>query len=83
MRLLDISKSLRDTAYKYGGMKHFHAAADGLDEALKHFQRSKDTDGLRALTGATSHALRMHKQLEPETETGPRDSPEPGAKSGA
>ena len=63
MKFAHISRELRDQSARYGGIKHYLAAADALDKACSKFFTDQDLDALRQLNAAVSLAERYRKEF--------------------
>lgn len=62
MNLAAISKELRETSSRYGGIKHYLTAAGDLDRAISAFFKVQDLESMRALNGAVAHAERLRRE---------------------
>lgn len=62
MKLDAICKDLRETSAKFGGIKHYLAAADELDRAIAAHFKEQDTETLARLNGAYASADRFWMQ---------------------
>lgn len=58
MNLAQLSKELRDTSEKYGGIKELLASADQLDRTISKFFNDQNFESLLALNGAVANAWR-------------------------
>lgn len=63
MKFAEISTALRDASDRYGGIKHYLAAAGALDKALSAFFTEQTVDSLRDLNGAMANAERYRKEI--------------------
>ena len=63
MRLAALSRHLRDTSDRFGGIGHYLKAAGDLDRACSEFFKAQDLETLARLTGAVARANRYEKEI--------------------
>lgn len=63
MRFAELATSLRDTSDRFGGIKHYLAAAGQLDRACSRFFLDQDLESLVALNGAVARAESCRREV--------------------
>lgn len=71
MTFAEINTKLRDTADRFGGIKHYRQAADELDRTLSTFFKAQTVESLKALNGAYARVHRYSLETEVGGEKGP------------
>ena len=63
MRLVALSRALRETSDRFGGVSHYLETVGDLDRACSEFFNDQDFESLAKLTGAVARADRFRKEV--------------------